>query len=374
MKRISLFIILLIAFQSINAQETHYKRNYPNIAIFMDNHPDITILYEEYMDALEDSSAYTSIQEFDMVFEKRDSFIVALNKSQELITVLENWDNEEIAEYPALNSENFRTEIESIGVTANFSEGMMFGISTAPIMMSCIKKQCDRDYYLYVYIRDNYSYTLNGEYPYTNLEIYLKVILASEELFKNYPKSNYLAETYQNFYYCLYPYIDIHISQSGEYKNYIVGGYNSDFWPGATSIEYHQKFLVEQQNSIFYSSLSRIINNMSEITPDAEQIYYIEVPFIEEENIFSKCVPEIEDYFIEYEDAKFSWMTYLWNGIDIAHILHIPTAENPNEYHYILAYRFFEDKTKAEESLKEIKKKVPKAVLKTVEIKTERYD
>jgi len=67
-------------------------------------------------------------------------------------------------------------------------------------------------------------------------------------------------------------------------------------------------------------------------------------------------------------------MTYLWNGIDIAHLLYIPSSENSKEYQHVLAYRFFKDKTKAEESLKEIKKKVPEAVLKTVEIKTEIYD
>jgi len=328
----------------------------------------ILLLFDDYMDALEDSLNYSSIQDFNMVFEKRDSFIVALNKSQELISVLENWDNEELPKYPGLDSEDFYTEMESIGVTANFSEGMMFGISTAPIMMSIIEKHCNRDYYLYVYIRDYFSYTINGEYPYLNLEMYLKVILASEELFRDYPESDYLVESYQNFYYCLYPYIDIHLVRSNDYNSHIVGGYNSDFWPGATSIDYHQEFLTKQKNSIFYPSLVRIMNNISEITPDAEQIYYIEVPFIEEENLFTKCVPEIEGFLKEYEDAKFSWMTYLWNGIDIAHLLYIPSSENSKEYQHVLAYRFFEDKTKAEESLKIIKETIPKAVIKTITI------
>jgi hypothetical protein len=367
MKKTTVFVTLLIAFQIINAQEIVYKRNYPNIGIFMEEHQNIAILFDDYMDVLEDSLKYTSIQEFDMVFEKRDSFIVALNKSVELIKILENWDNQEFAEYPGLDSDDFYTELESTGVTANFAEGMMFGISTAPIMMSCIKEHCKKDYYLYVYIRDYYSYTINGEYPFYNLDTQKEIITASEDLFKNYPNSEYLFDSYQNFYYCLYPYVDIHLVNKNDFNGYIVGGKSTEAWPGATSIDYHQAFISEHSNSVFYSSIVKIMKTMSEISQDVELIYYIEVPFINQENVFSKCVQTTEG-FEEYENAKFSWMTYLWNGIDIAHILSVPTEDNPDEYKIVLAYRFYEDKEMAERNLITIIETIPEAEIKTVTI------
>jgi hypothetical protein len=71
--------------------------------------------------------------------------------------------------------------------------------------------------------------------------------------------------------------------------------------------------------------------------------------------------------------AVSSWMTYVWNGIDIAHVLQMPKEKGSVDYIYFCVYRFYHEKTKAEEALKLIKAKIPSAVVKNLEIEKYMY-
>jgi hypothetical protein len=359
----------------MSQKTTDYKNVLPNLHFFLEKNSDIQILFEDYYFSLQDSLKYKKIAEFEDVFSKRDSFISALIRSEDFFKVMQLYEDEKMENYPNIKSDKLYYEMENIGIITNWAEGMMFDISPAPIMMQCIEKNTPRDYYLYVYIKNNFSYFLNGEYPYTNLETLGKILVAVEELYTKYPKTTYYCDVFHYFYSSLLAYVDIHaVISENDYPSFIVGGYTTDAYPGLTNIESHKDFLKNNPNSRFYNTINSIVNNYSRLEYETDMIYYIEVPLLNEDNnLFYQCTDVWEYDNKSFKMAVSSWMTYVWNGIDIAHVLQMPKEKGSVDYIYFCVYRFYHEKTKAEEALKLIKAKIPSAVVKNLEIEKYMY-
>lgn len=243
--------------------------------------------------------------------------------------------------------DKFANELKVIGFKPVYAEGMLASITTSKILEKEIAQYGSPDYQLYFAFLEAESNSLGGEYPYLDLTYQIEMVVLGEKMAKKHPKSPYNDSIFEAYQYALSTLTDFHKVKDASADRYLLNGISRDFWPNATDISFMEKFVKEHSRSRFAPSVKKILANTSELSigedPNKGEVYLISVT----------------DFGTE-KAAKQQVFEYLNSGKDIPHVIHSKTGE-AKTYHAV--YRFYSDKTKAEENLKIIKSKFKDAKL-----------
>ncbi len=263
---------------------------------------------------LKDGSFFEILDEYYYSEQEDDNFIV-------------NWDAIE-------------KELIAMGFQGIYAEGQLVDIGIHAFMKKEIDTYLKEEDRLFLQLKEADANSKGGEYPYSGLELYSKVLEVGEELMAKFPNHKNKEEIEQIVYFALLPFVDYHEVASGmDYNEYCVGGLATEAWPWSTHINCHDYFLENYKNSKYFDIIKKIRENYSviEIGEDGEAkpLYIV-----------------ITDEFDNLQEISGKVWEYLNNGIDIPHSLVLQNKEG--DYLFFVAYRFYPNKALANEALNAI--------------------
>ncbi|MEZ4828823.1 MAG: hypothetical protein R3C61_21430 [Bacteroidia bacterium] len=187
----------------------------------------------------------------------------------------------------------------------------------------------------------------SGEYPFANMEPYLQMVEAGEKLTELQPNP-YFAKIEQRFYEALENLTDIHRivpEKNARQENStftMVGGTNVETYPYVSETNTLKAFSRDSASSPYAKVGAKILQNMSEMTVNAENLYVIVTEWVTDEDMARRRV-----------------YTHLRKGEDIPH--HLQVRRGDGKDYYAIVYRFYEDSDKATAALNKIEKIYPQA-------------
>ncbi len=317
-------------------------------AIIEQSSKEVKTEFDAYLEAF--NSEITSFEQLMKVYELRDS----------LINDLENIFYTKYYEEEEKQNDNFyeewqivENELQSVGFAGDYAEGMFQTLVISPILEAELNEFAPEDYNLYMQFENAYAASKGSEYPYINIDGYLKTILIGEKLLLNHKNSKYyelIKEKFNNSISCV---LDIHKVQfSNDEKNYYNSQMTTEFYPFVGTCEGWTDFIKNNPTSIFTPIMKNLLDNMSLIK-------------VKKEGASFKAFIVVTKKFINYEEANEQILKYIESGIDIVHNLRIIT-ENDKEVFYT-CYRFYTNKGKAKEAYKKISEKIKDAEIYKVE-------
>ncbi|MBN2892058.1 MAG: hypothetical protein JXL97_09340 [Bacteroidales bacterium] len=303
-----------------------------------------------YLDAF--NSEITSGKQLEAIIRLRDSLLIDMEG------VIEEyyWDEGEADWDKWVEVEK---ELDTIGFWSIYAEGMYVGMDVASILQAEINKFASDDFKLYMDFRNAYAMSLGGEYPYMSLMPYYNVVTVGEKFYKDFQDSKYYDLIKDKYMWSLLTIVDIHYVNLMNDGGCFNGGFNFSFWPFATSCDDWEYIVEEYPNSIFIPVIKNLINNMSEIDVDYEN-----------DGNLAEVYVVVTDKVTDYMEANYKIFDYLHQGIDIVHPLAFKNDGVDESY---VAYRFYSNKQKAQESLDYILSVAPDAQIFKVRLEEE-YD
>lgn len=335
MKRILLTVIAIICILISNAQQINLKL-LPDIVSNSDQN--IEQKFSEYVSTL--TGSVTNETDINIVFELRDSLLLDLQK------VIESY-------YYAMNQQQYQTwenveiELDTIGFRVIYAEGVFVGLDVAPILVPKIKRYASEEFKLYANFRNEYSKSLGGEYPFSNVYGAFNAVYAGEKLIKNYPQSYYTQLIIDDFKKSLFLVTDIHkaTTSSDGVTGCFYSNFTYQFYPYFSDCSAIEKIIVEKPNSFYTNILKELYSNMSDIL--------IQENKPKELSVIYAVVTDKSDSRDIITDKIYN---YLNSGIGIVHNL---TIDNGSVTEYYACYRFYSNKSKAETALDFIKPDFP---------------
>lgn len=325
------------------------KENSGKLEVLIGNNKLATKQLTSLKDALGNKDQIKSMRDIENVIRMRDSLISLLLSDDDFNSYMEEGDR-------------LYEEFASIGITLVEAEGLYFGLDQAPIIEDIIEIVADEPYRLKNKIENLYAQSHGNEYPYYDISEEMKLIPLAEKMLNKYPGHQYnkkIAEILNN---SLSPLVDVH-KVNGSDTKYIVGGYDVNYYPGATEISFHKEFAEKQKNTKYGKIVSKILKSISTLEADEfDSLYFVQIPAIDSaEAVFAdenlnemlKKLPEE----IKIQDSGFK---YMWLGIDIPHVFYL---RNNDEVETVYIYRFYDKKSPAQKGLEVIQKIIPSAKL-----------
>lgn len=235
--------------------------------------------------------------------------------------------------------EALEAELNASGFRTVWAEGFLGGLTTAPVLENQIAAAASEELAYYLKIKDLEASSEGSEYPLDDVDPEIGIVYEYEQLMNKFPQSQYLDLAWETFELALSILTDVHMVTDGDYTNCIAWGFEISYWPNGTSCGALSSYVSGHPESRFSPVFSAIEENKSVIEAQAEDVYVVEVPPLTE---------------------KTKWATdYLMKGIDVAHALSL--KQEDGSYNTVLAYRFYTEKTKAEEALSKIRPTIPGA-------------
>jgi hypothetical protein len=228
-------------------------------------------------------------------------------------------------------------ELGVLGIRAVISEDYVAGFSDGPFLEDLIARTASESCRLFIQMKNVRTESFNGEYIFMDLGADMKMVEIGEQFLRSFADSKFMNQMKDMLYEALVPLTDVHEASS----LYIVGDLSREVYPGWTDIANHRSFIEKYPRSRFHDVVARIIDSMSSIAAKGP-IYAV---------VTDNCASE--------EEARQLVLSYLLRGIDIPHILKTPEKALER----CVAYRFFSDKGKAGQALKEIQKIKPQALI-----------
>jgi hypothetical protein len=218
--------------------------------------------------AIDSQDEIKSVDEVEIALKMRDSLMYLLNNAEEFYMYMEE-------------GERFYEEFEALGIQVVEAEGMFGNLDQAPIFESVIEKVADEPYVLFNKIKNLNASTHGSEYPYYDISEEMEIIPLAEKMLTKYSGHKYNKKVVEYLRYALHPLTDVH-RVTGDFEQYIVGNYDVSAWPGATEIEFHNKFALEYGHSRFAKVVEKITANISTLTEtEFDKLYYVGVPDLE---------------------------------------------------------------------------------------------
>ncbi len=300
----------------------------------------------------------------DTVFQKFQTYIEKLQSNptseSEILNILKMRDdlNQDISDildqYYYENEDDYETwdkvddELMKCGYSAIYVEGMFVGLGRAEMLTDAINKYCSEPTKLQIKYKATYESNIGGEYPYADPSSFFETFKTGEELYTKYTETEAYKEIEIDFMELLRDFTDIHKVNTGAENSFCcVFDFNNDYYPYQSDCELPELFIKEMPNSIFVPIFKALQENMSTMNVDDKTEYVIAI-----------------ETYDEYNDALKALFEYQTKGTDVVHIIKI---KKDDDIKFMLAYRFYNDKTTAEENLAKVKEKIDSA--KIVEIK-----
>lgn len=221
-------------------------------------------------------------------------------------------------------------ELRILGIKAFTAEDYWAGLSDGPVLDDLVERVASEPCQLFVQMKYAQTESFGGEYPYMYLDNEMKIIEIGEKLLQSFPDSKFTIQMKDMLFDALVPLTDVHEVEDC----YIVGGLSRGVYPGWTDLKEQKRFIEDHPYSRFHDVVARIIGSISNIS-DEGPIYAV---------VTDACTSE--------KEARQVVLSYLLQGVDIPHIL-IDSGDAQRRY---VAYRFYTDKEKADQALKEIQR------------------
>ncbi len=304
------------------------------LLVLSSRHPDFGKALKAYDLALADSGKYRRESEVMEVFRLRDSVIKAGARLTDEINEDLLWQS-----FDALNS-----SFERRGITLITVEGFLVDFGPAPVLQAAIRRTASQP--LMAYDRFLYAESMaqGGEYPFTDLSPTLTLVLEGEKL-KNLPPNPYFPRIESAFREALQRFVDFHyvVSEGAEPEPRLIG-VSTETYPYLAETGTYRRFISQPSRSPYHKVVREMFTNPSEIHLENDTVYVVQVGAIMEENA-----------------ARTQLFAYLDKGISVVHNLVVTQPDG--EPGYVLAYRFFWNKARAQAALTEALKSVPEARL-----------
>ncbi len=335
MKTISLLLILSFLMIKLNAQNLQYipKIIDTTSQSFKDE-------YNAYISALKSNP--TSEAEIYQIFQQRDSLMTDIDK------IFNTY-------YYAMTQQQFQTwedidkELKSIGFKVIYAEGTYIGLDVAPILETRIKKYASKPFQYYADFRNKRAVAMGGEYPYANNYDAFVAVYAAEKLYKDYPQSQYLSLIDEQYRELLFTITDVHYATTSNdgVKGCYYNAFHYDFYPYYSNCSDIEKIIKDFPNSMYINVFKELNENMSAIFVQLNKPKELVVAYV------------IVTEKVDNETAGINKVfDYLNNGVSIVHNI---AVDDGTVTDYYVAYRYFSNKSKAEEALNKIKPIAPKA-------------
>lgn len=248
-----------------------------------------------------------------------------------------------------VNDKGVLSELNRLGIDVSSAEGMFTGVTQAPLLENKLQEVGSPALKAYTRFKNAEARTMSGEYPFMDMDSWLEMVLAGEDLMELRPNP-YYAEVEESFHRALHNLTDIHMvypsgssRQEGEFS-VLVGETHTEMYPFMTEDETLRKFGDSDVTSRYASVAAKIAENMSSMGADATNIYVIVTEWVDNEEMAQRRV-----------------FTHLSDGEDIPH--HLQVRRGDGKDYYAIAYRFYEDADKAQEALDKILPEFPNATM-----------
>jgi len=321
---------------------------------FKDYFPTLYPLVESDAQSLREISAYAQQilyreglnEEQDLIrlFQAREEIILPPLQSK-----IENLDDQKFYD----QNENLEAELNQLGLTALTAEAMFVGLGIHPILEIEVARIASQPYQLYLDFQYADASSQGGEYPYTDLKPFQRMLLAGEAL-QARQEQVYFAKIKERYEEAFQVCTDIHLVADPRAREMapapMVGGVHTDHYPFLTETESMQAFAKEHPESAYGKVAARLLENMSEMSSESENLYLIVTEWLKEED---QAVARVQDH--------------LRQGRDIPHSLKIRRGDGSDQY--AVTYRFYEDSEKADAALKHLLPDFPESEMIFVSVK-----
>ncbi len=309
--------------EKIVSNSFSFEKEFPLLFGMLNNNPDE--LREVQLFAEQAISRASFSQETDLLnlMEERDTQIIPL-----LLPYFESMDSEMWDQ----NFEALDKELGMLGIQMTSSEGIFTGLGPGSLFTQNLKLKGKLPVIQYDAFTDAHTRSLSGEYPYSNIEPFVKMVLLGENLRKEGNAKVYYEKIGQSFAEALHVLTDVHLITNEGAR---VGGINVESYPHNISIESIKESLPMFANSQFKEVIERIVEFPSEMTSRPENLYLL-----------------VESWVGSEEEAQAQVEKHLYAGKDIPHYL--PVEKGDGKTHYAIVYRFFEDADQADTGLKKM--------------------
>ena len=288
-------------------------------------------LYNNYKTALSLQASIETEKELKRIFEMRDSLISLIQ--YEVI------ENHFVTEDGTVKDEVTMDSIfSSLGIQLVYAEGMYAGLAEAPLLSDKINEVASDPFRYYLSFKQAYGNSLGSEYTYDNLEPEMNMIQIGELLRSEFPKSEYIELTKENYESAILALTDFHGVKSGEesIQSWIVGGAGSDMYPSGTSKGNFETFVSDYSDTKLSKVTEKILKNPSYIemrnsNEEADTVYLI-----------------ITGWESTWSKAREVILEKIQQGKDIPHSLEVNTDKGKE---YAITFRFYPSLEVAEENL-----------------------
>jgi hypothetical protein len=305
--------------------------------------PVIKEQFSHYINALRFPSEIKEEKDIKMVISMRDSLISTLQYG-----FLEDYYYKELEEKKELK-DSLAREFVKIGIKAVYAEGMYAGLTESPVLVAKIEKIASPAFKLYIAFQQAWANSLGTEYTYMDLEPEANMVVLGEKLRKDFPKSEYVALTKDSYSDAIYPLTNVHALEHEGAISYIVGGMETDVYPGGTEITNHKDFVKKYPNTKLTPLVNAILSNISTLNSESDTIFAI-----------------VTDWVNTYFQAREKASNYVLAGKDIPHFSEIKT---PNGKKIALIYRFYSNSEMANSQLDKAKVLAKQAEIVKVSLK-----
>ncbi|MEM7373295.1 MAG: hypothetical protein AAF587_32015 [Bacteroidota bacterium] len=294
---------------------------------------------ETYAQKIIIREALESEDDLIQLFEERETGIIP-----HLIPFFENMDNEQF--YQEMNV--FEAELNQIGLTFQTAEGMFIGLGAASVLESDIERLASEPYRLYLAFQNANAEASQGEYPFADMKPFQEMIVLGEQINALAPNP-YIDKIKMDYEMALLSFTDVHLVRDASAREEeggtpMVGGVHTEHYPFLTETETLTTFSETKSQSAYGEVMRKLAENMSEISNKPENVYVI-----------------VTEWADDIEMAQSRVVSHLADGKDIPHYLRIRRGDGTDKY--AVAYRFYEDDTKAEAALEKILPTFPNAKL-----------
>ncbi|MEM1056317.1 MAG: hypothetical protein AAGI52_12395 [Bacteroidota bacterium] len=159
--------------------------------------------------------------------------------------------------------EAFYEETESLALQPVQAEGMLFGLTTGPLMDGLVTTLAPSDLALYLDFVEAEGSGEGGEYPFGWLDAEIRMILAGESLRRDFPASPYVAKTQEAYSRALLTLASLHpVPMDGmDSPTWFAGVGTSDFYPWASDAEALPTFVeeAEQTGSRYHAPFAALL-------------------------------------------------------------------------------------------------------------------
>ncbi|MFK7968747.1 MAG: hypothetical protein AB8F95_00175 [Bacteroidia bacterium] len=310
--------------RSINGTEAangefDFKTQFPLLHGIFSNRPSTLNALSDFAQNILSPASNLDDEAVESLLKTRESLMTSMN------SLLESWDQK--TGKPAELAE-VEKELQLLGMRPGTAEGMFIELVESPLPAQ-IRAACSPAFQAHLDFFHRERNTLGGEYPYTNMALFGKAVIAGESLMRTFPESKYAQQDDSLYRSMVDIFLGLYLRKEGDYTVPAMGRPGDDYHEfGLSEMDSHKAFVEEYPNSQYTPLVSALLTSPSTSDASPAELYIV-----------------YDEYFESEEKAHQHKHALLAKGKDVFHI--IPVFLGNGKTHYLVSYRFYDSSEKA---------------------------